>query len=216
VLTDDGRLDFHAAVARSVAARAIASRAESTPATVMVFDVLFHNSADLRPLPYAQRHAILETLPLPDEWVVPPVSDDAAAMVAASAAQGLEGVVAKRLDSRYTSGRSRAWIKHRHQDLIDAVVVGWAERDTDTISLLLAEATEDGLVYAGRCPAPKHLAPDVLAPLRAPGRPPGMPLRRNVHWVRPVLLVEVQAASRTPEGRMRQPRLVRVRLDDLT
>lgn len=214
VLTDGLHSDFHAAVTRSVATRGIDRRAQLRPATVMTFDVLYRDGEDLRRLPFVQRRAILEDLPLPARWVVPPISDNGPAMVAASAAQGLEGVVAKRLDSRYIGKRSRAWVKVRHTPTIDAVVVGWTERDRGTISLLLAEATSDGLAYIGQCPAPKKLL-DALKPLHTAARPAGVPSRRGVHWVRPVLPVEVESASRTPSGHLRHAKLLRARFDDM-
>jgi bifunctional non-homologous end joining protein LigD len=214
VFTDELHSDFHAAVARSVATRGIQARAEATPATVMTFDVLFRDGEDLRRLPFVQRRAILEDLPLPPEWVVPPISDNGPAMVAASAEHGLEGVVAKRLDSRYVSGRSRAWVKIRHTPVVDAVVVGWADRDRDTISLLLAEATEDGFAYIGQCPASRTLL-DLLKSLHTAVRPTGIPARRGVRWVRPVLPVEVVSASRTPSGHLRHAKLLRARYDDI-
>jgi bifunctional non-homologous end joining protein LigD len=214
VFTDELHSDFHAAVARSVATRGIQARAEARPATVMTFDVLSRDGKDLRRLPFSQRRAVLESLPLPPEWVVPPISDNGPAMVAASAEHGLEGVVAKRLNSRYVSGRSRAWVKIRHSPVIDAVVVGWTERDRGTISLLLAEAAADGFAYIGQCPATKQLL-ETLTPLRTPARPAGVPARRGVHWVRPVLPVEVESASRTPSGHLRHAKLLRARLDEL-
>lgn len=214
VLTEDLHTDFHAAVGRSVATRGISARAETHPATVMTFDVLHHDGVDLRRRPFAERRALLETLPLPPAWVVPPISDDGPAMMAASAAHGLEGVVAKRLGSIYVKGRTRSWVKVRHTPAIDAVVVGWTERDTGGVSLLIAEATADGLAYIGRVEASRDLL-DVLKPLRTRTRLAGMPVRAGVHWVQPVLPVEVEAASRTPSGHLRHPKLRRARLDDV-
>jgi ATP-dependent DNA ligase len=53
----------------------------------------------------------------------------------------------------------------------------------------------------------------VLAPLRAPAPPPGMPRRHGIHWAQPGLRVEVAAAARDAAGRLRQARFIRVRTD---
>jgi hypothetical protein len=88
---------------------------------------------------------------------------------------------------------------------VDAIVVGWRPRQIGGVTLLLAEATPAGLVYVGRCPAPAS----VVRPLEriAAREPPlWMPVRPvGVHWVRPELHVEVTAAARAPDGRLRDP-----------
>lgn len=207
--------DFGAVMGRLRATRARAL-AEQNPATVVVFDVLRLDGADLRKRPYVERRAILESLDLPAAWVVPPVFEDGPATVEASLEHGIEGVVAKRLSSPYVSGRrSKHWVKSRHQSIIDTVVIGWLRRESGGLSLLLAEPTPDGLAYTGRCRAPRSLL-EVLEPLAVPGPPVPLTVAPiGVQWVRPELQVEVAAASRSPGGRLRQPRFVRARLDQL-
>jgi bifunctional non-homologous end joining protein LigD len=211
VLTED-KPDFGAVLGRLHAKRAVQARAKKTPATLVVFDVLHLGGLDLRPRPYRERRRVLEGLPLPSRWAVPPNSDDAAAIVAASERLGLEGAVAKKRSSPYVAGRSRYWIKMRHSPSIDAIIVGWTERDSGGVTLLLAEETPTGLAYAGRCPAPRNVLKD-LAQLATRIPPITMPASRRVHWVRPELQAEVSAASRTPDGKLRQPQFVRLRLD---
>jgi bifunctional non-homologous end joining protein LigD len=212
VLTDD-RPDWGAVIKRRQARASMVRRlAEKFPATVMLFDALSLHGEDLRRRPYRERRAILEGLDLSEGWEVPPVSADGRAVLAVSLAYGLEGVVAKRESSRYSSGkRTRDWIKVRHENAIDAVVVGWRRRESGGVTLLLAE----GQAYVGSCTAPRSIV-EVLAPLAVPAPAVKVPgTGRGVHWVRPVLEVEVTAASRAPDGRMRQPRFVRVRVDQL-
>jgi bifunctional non-homologous end joining protein LigD len=213
----DGELpDFGAVIGRLRArpGRA-AALSETQPATAIVFDVLRLDGVDLRGQSYVERRAILEDLELPPAWVVPPSFSDGPAAVAASLEHGLEGVVAKKLTSKYVSRRSRAWIKHKHEGIIDAVVIGWRRTSAGGVSLLLAEPGPGGLVHTGRCTAPRSLL-EVLEPLSVTSPPIAVaaaPL--GVQWVRPVLQVEVTAASRSPGGRLRHPRFVRARLDQL-
>jgi bifunctional non-homologous end joining protein LigD len=208
--------DFGAVISRMRAGpRRVPSLAEAHPATVLVFDLLRLDGVDLRAHPYLERREQLEGLALPPEWVVVHAFDDGPATVAASLRHGMEGVVAKRLNSRYVSGRSKNWVKRRHEGVIDAVVIGWVRRSSGGLSLFLAEPSPGGLTFAGRCTAPASLLA-VLVPLASASPEaavPGPP--RAVQWVRPQLEVEVTASSRRPDGRLRQPRFVRPRLDQL-
>ena len=80
-------------------------------------------------LPYDERRAALEGLDLAgDRWAVPPAFDGQGAdALAASKAQGLEGVLAKRHDSPYLPGRrSPHWIKVKHLRMQEVVVGGWS------------------------------------------------------------------------------------------
>lgn len=210
------RTDFGAVLRRLLArGHRAAILAESAPATVIVFDILRLGGEDLRRRPYEERRAALELLEIPADWVVPPVFDDGPATVAASLEHGLEGVVAKRRASRYSSGRSRSWVKQRHKGVVDATVIGWVRRASGGLSLLLAEPVPGGWSYVGRCTAPRGLV-EALDPLAVRSPAAAVPAQPGVvQWVRPVLQVEVTASSREPDGRLRQARFVRARLDQL-
>jgi len=208
--------DFGAVLGRLRAGRPrVPGLAAAHPATVLTFDLLRLDGVDLRSRPYVERRATLETLVLPPGWVLTPVFDDGPATAAASLRHGLEGVVAKKLTSRYRSGRSTSWVKQRHSGVIDATVIGWVRRSSGGVSLLLAEPAPDGWFYVGRVTAPRALL-DVLIPLAAASPAAAVPAQPGaVHWVRPLLLVEVTASSRAPDGRLRQARYRRARLDQL-
>lgn len=209
--------DFGATVSRLRARRArVAALAETRPATMIVFDIL-RRGTDLRTQSYEQRRTELDRLGLATErWVTFRWFSDGPATVAASLEHGLEGVVSKRLASPYRSGRrSRDWIKVRHKGVSDAFVIGWVRRSSGGISILLAEATSTGLALRGRCTAPLGLL-EALAPLAADAPPIAVhDPPRGVQWVQPELQVEITAASRAPDGRLRQPKFVRARMDQL-
>lgn len=211
---DGDRTDFGAVLRRLLTrGHRAAGLAEEHPATMLVFDVLQVAGEDLRRRPYEERRAILEGLALPADWLVPPAFTNGPATLAASLEHGLEGVVAKRRASRYSSGRSRSWVKYRHKGVVDAVVVGWVRRPSGGLSLLLAEPGT--LRYIGRVTAPRGLV-DALAPLATSSPAAAVPAQSGaVQWVRPVLEVEVTASSREPDGRLRQARFVRARLDQI-
>ena len=108
-------------------------------------------------LPYTDRRELLERLELKGpNWQVPDyVTGDGRDLQAATRAQGLEGIVAKRLDSPYEPGRrSIAWRKIKNVQRTDVVVCGWMPgegRRKESIGALLVAVEEEGhLRYAGR------------------------------------------------------------------
>ena len=104
--------------------------ASQVPVVYIIFDVLFLDGHSLLGLPYEDRRALLAKLELSgDAWQSPAHHvGDGEAMLAASRAQDLEGIVAKRLDAPYVPGRrSQAWVKVKNKRTADVVVGGWLE-----------------------------------------------------------------------------------------
>ena len=115
--------------------RRAAALAETNPVTLLVFDVLRLGDRDLSRLPLAERRELLVGLDLNDDrWQTPPTYDDGLMLLDATLQQGLEGIVSKRLDSRYEFGaRSRNWLKFAHRRRDSYVVGGWRpETGSDT------------------------------------------------------------------------------------
>jgi bifunctional non-homologous end joining protein LigD len=113
-LDSDGRPDF--GQLRSRLGRRIAVE---DPATLMVFDVLHLDGRSVRDQPYWQRREMLEAMALAGRsWKTPETFPaHVAALARATAQQGLEGIVVKRLDAPYRAGkRDGAWIKHSTGD----------------------------------------------------------------------------------------------------
>ena len=83
--------------------------AQARPVTLLAFDVLRYDGRDLDRLPWSQRRAVLEEIGLDDvSWQVPATYDDGQSLLAAAEAQGLEGIVSKRVTGRYQWGRGAA------------------------------------------------------------------------------------------------------------
>ncbi|WP_208606461.1 ATP-dependent DNA ligase [Streptomyces silaceus] len=129
VVWTGGRIDFAAVQQRAAATRARAALlARSLPASYAAFDLLARGGTDLRALPYEERRARLVELLAP---VGPPLQavpsttdrDTALTWYETLSATGVEGLVVKRLDGAYRGG-TRAWLKLRHSDTRDAVVIG--------------------------------------------------------------------------------------------
>ncbi len=205
---------FH--VTNSARARALAGIA---PATYMVFDLLRLYGVDLTARALRDRRATLERLDLAGpHWRVPPVFTDGPALYAATQEQGLEGVVSKRLGSRYVPGaRSEEWRKRAHRRSLSVVIGGWRPETDQTERLgavLVGVPDVGGLRFLGRVgsgiagKAGQALLAD-LRPLKAQLSPFSTPLpavdARGATWTHPVLVCEVASLGLTVAGRLRQP-----------
>ncbi|HEX5510730.1 MAG TPA: non-homologous end-joining DNA ligase [Actinomycetales bacterium] len=207
--------------------RKAAAASRSVPVTFMVFDVLRLYGVDLTSRPLSERRATLERLDLPTSVQLSPVFTDGDALLAATRDQGVEGVVAKRVDSLYYPGRrSRDWVKAPHRQRRTVVVGGWRPQ-TDTVnvvgSLLVGAPDRDGgLRYLGRVGAGVGPAANrLLSPLLKPLRQNASPFRDAVPkadatgatWVDPQVLVDVEHLGFAGQGRLRQPAYCGVRTD---
>jgi bifunctional non-homologous end joining protein LigD len=203
--------------------------AAQTPATLMAFDLLRLYGVDLTQRSLADRRATLERLELAGpHWQVPPTFVDGELLRDATREQGLEGIVSKRLSSRYHPGlRSEEWLKFPHRTSISLLIGGWRpETDsTDRLGAVLVGAPgPEGLRYLGRVgsgiagKAGLALARE-LAALSLPRSPFATEVPREdavgATFVDPVLVCEVQALGLTHQGRLRQP-AYRGRRPDLT
>jgi bifunctional non-homologous end joining protein LigD len=195
---------------------------DRVPVSLLVFDLLHVDGTSLVGTPYDERRAALESLDLAgDRWAVPPAFDgQGAEALAASQAQGLEGVLAKRHDSIYLPGRrSPHWIKVKHVRMQEVVVGGWSpgagRRQGGIGSLLLGVPDQDGrLVYAGHVGTgfSDRVLADLGTRLRAAERSTSpfadeVPRAhaKDAHWVTPRLVGEVTFSEWTRDGRMRHP-----------
>jgi bifunctional non-homologous end joining protein LigD len=229
VLDANGRPSFTALAERMhVRETSRAARlAVTLPVTYMIFDLLYHDGMDFTGLPYLARRERLEELDLAGpRWMVPPAFGDGPATEAAARENRLEGVVAKRADSVYLPGtRSPDWVKVKFDRTGDYVIGGWRSGARKLGGLLVGVPTPDGLAFRGRvgggigAVAEKELLTrlEPLARRDSPFAPGVVPREdaRGAHWVDPMLVVEVRYGNRTPDGRLRFPRFLRLR-DDKT
>ncbi len=218
---DDGRPSFAALQRRMHVARPTAGLAAAVPVTYLVFDLLHLDGQALLRDPYARRRARLDDLGLAGPAVgVPPSFPGAGeAVLAASLAHGLEGVLLKHLDSPYLPGRrSPLWLKIKHARIQDVVIGGWTpghgHRSPLLGSLLLGVQAPAGLQYCGKVgtgftQADLHDLTRALHALEQPASPFASPLppvlARHAHWARPVLAGQVSYTEWTPAGRLRHP-----------
>lgn len=195
------------------------------PVTYMIFDLLRLDGEDLTGRSYARRREALDGLALGGaRWAVSPLFGDGPATYEAAGEHGLEGVMAKRVDSVYRPGvRSPDWVKVKLEVTGDFVVGGWRPGARRIGGLLVGVPRPDGrLTYRGRVGGGIGAAIErellrELEPLRAGASPfaGDVPREdaRGAIWVTPLVVVEVKYGQRTPDGRLRFPRVLRLRPD---
>ncbi len=193
--------------------------AKEVPVAYIAFDLLWLDGHPLFGLPYCDRRELLMDLGLEGAaWRTPDhVVGNGEAVLEASRANGLEGVLAKRLDSAYDPGRrSPCWLKIKNVRREDVVVGGWVPgtgKRTDRIGALLVGVEEDGrLRFAGRVGTgfteaeldrlSQELERREDSPF-ADGDGPKPP--RESVFVEPTRVAEVEFTEWTSDGVMRHP-----------
>ncbi|MCU1426138.1 MAG: ligD [Actinomycetia bacterium] len=197
---------------------AVDALTRSVPVAYMIFDVLAIDGEVLATFPYAQRRARLESLALDGPaWHVPPNEvGDGSTIEAFTRLHAIEGIVAKRLDSRYEPGRhSPAWRKIKHTRRQEFVIGGWTPgergRTGDIGALVLGVYEPDELDQSGasrlRCcgRVGSGFSQDTLVELRrvlAPLARVSSPfdagsVPRRTNFVEPRLVAEVRFAQWT-------------------
>ncbi|WP_113703880.1 non-homologous end-joining DNA ligase [Nonomuraea lactucae] len=181
------------------------------PITYVPFDLLYLDGMPLLDLPYRDRRSLLDELDIG----APPYFPGGSDLLTATHAQGLEGVVAKRLDSPYRPGtRSPWWVKVKNLTTRDVVIGGWkpgrGRRAGGIGSLLMGVFTDEGLTYVGHVgtgftDAALDELQEALRPLEIAHSPFRDPVPWRNRWVRPDLVGEVAYTKWTHEQRLRHP-----------
>ncbi len=184
-----------------------------------VFDLLFLGAEDLRDLPLEDRKARLKVMlakAAPDNArlrFVDHFTSAGDAVLSSACRMSLEGIVSKRLDAPYRSGRSDSWTKSKCRAGHEVVIGGWSGEAGQLRSLLVGVHRDDKLVYLGKVGTgfghetvsrilPKLKAVEAKA---SPFSGPEAPKRgENLHWAKPELVAEIEFAGWTGSGMVRQ------------
>ncbi|MEI4469687.1 DNA ligase D [Frigidibacter sp. MR17.24] len=198
------------------------------PFRFVAFDLLALDGRDLADEPLSTRRTALEALfaGQPARGLLrlsPAIDDDAAGALATVCGAGGEGLVSKRLDAPYLSGRGPTWVKAKCVRRAEFLICGWQPSDRrgrPFASLLLATCEAGHLTYRGKVGTGFDEASmaELVAAMRPLGRktspldaPP--PETRGTRWIRPALVAEIAHAEVTRDGQLRHARFVALRED---
>ena len=226
---EDGRPDLGRLHARMQRTRPPLRLLTAAPTSFYVFDLLHLDGTDLLTTPYRQRRGLLDDLALPGDAVEVPTSHldiTPGELLEIACRNDHDGVVAKAQESHYRPGaRTKNWIKSALRHTTDCVVGGWLSGRGPhrhlLDSLLLGVQAPDGtLRYAGQLSAgfSDHDRTVITDELLARAQfdnpftgsvPPEF--ARRAHWVRPVVVIEVNYRECTDDGWLRHPSFERFR-----
>jgi bifunctional non-homologous end joining protein LigD len=189
-----------------------------------LFDLLAYDGFDLTGLPLRDRKRVLRAVfdyrdPL--RYSVHR-NTEGEAYYRHACERGWEGVIAKRADSRYRSGRSTDWLKFKCVREQEFVVGGFTDPQRSRVGLgavLVGYYQQGKLRYAGKVGtgydnATLRALRTRLEALTQPQSPFADPVReRGAHWTRPELVVQIGFSEWTREGRLRHPRYLGLRED---
>jgi bifunctional non-homologous end joining protein LigD len=199
---------------------------KTTPVVYEVFDLLWLDGRDVTKLPLRERQKLLDEALTPmgairrsEQFVGTGI-----ALFKAAQEQGIEGIVAKRLDAPYTTSRSAAWVKIKAFRTMECVVGGWTEgqggRGSTLGALLLGIYKDSKLVPVGHVGTgfDDRMLRELLTTLKEreiKASPFAVAPRVNspAHWCQPELVCEVQYVELTREGTLRHPSYRGLRAD---
>ncbi len=217
---DSGRPSFQKLQGRMhlTSEHAVRRLSVSDPVAYLIFDLLWLDGHSLMDLPYLERRERLIALGLQgDRWQTPAHHlGDGAALLEASRAQGLEGIIAKRRDCPYTPGRrSPNWVKVKNVRRADVVIGGWlpgeGRRAERFGALVVGFYEDDELRYAGRVgtgfdEAELRRLQTLMEPLALQASPfTGRQPPRETRFVEPVLVATVDYGEWTQTRTLRHP-----------
>ena len=225
-----GRPSFNALQIRGQLQRSvdIAAAKRTTPCVLYVFDVLHVCGMNLRGADYRSRKRYLAQCIVPSTHlqILPATDADGEAFYAAALETGLEGIVAKKRDSRYEAGvRSPAWLKVKPTQTGEFLVCGYTagngERANTFGALVLGYRDAAGRIVptarvgSGFDAQSLNAVAARLKPLENKRHPFAVKpdIEVPVVWVKPELVAEVRFDAWTEDGSLRAPVFVRLRDD---
>lgn len=215
VVLQDGKPNFPAVMRRDLCQSniSIQNLQHQLPIHYMIFDILHYNHKNLRSLPLEERKNILinEITYLPDIHLVEDF-EQGSLLFSAIKVQNMEGIVAKKKQSKYISGKNhQEWLKIKYRREQFCVVGGYTLRNNKVNSLLLGVYQENQLLYAGKASSGLKSADLETLTIQLPklhrDKSPFTNLNKTKenHYIEPLLTVKIEFAEWTENLHLRSP-----------
>ena len=218
----DGKPDFFLIQKRSMMTnpRKIELEAQRHPACFTAFDILYYEDHPVTDLPLTERKKLLENVVREESArfaVSRSIEGQGIAFYQLAEQQNLEGIVAKRKDSRYYfDKRTKDWIKCKNLKDSDYVVCGYIPKENHMTSIVLGQYRDGQLVYKGHVTL--GVGGESFRKIRELPKTDHPPMdvpdgNENGVWVRPQLVCTVKYMMKTESGGLRQPVFKGLRTD---
>jgi bifunctional non-homologous end joining protein LigD len=201
------------------ALQAALSEGRSRDLVYFVFDLLFEDGEDLRDLPLVERKERLKSmLSLEGAYAqqikyIEHLTEAGDAILKSACRLNLEGIISKRADAPYRSGRTEAWMKSKCRGGHEVVIGGWSGSATNLRSLVVGVHRGDHLIHTGRVGTGFNTRNagglleklNNLATSESPFDGKNAPRKgKDWTWVKPKLVAEIEFAGFTADGMVRQ------------
>ena len=214
IVTVDGKPDFYEIQRRSLMSNTFKIQLASSklPASFAVFDILYYDDHQVMDLPLMQRKKLLEkVIKENDRFALSRYIEEHGIKFYELAKQNqLEGIVAKRKDSKYYLGkRTKDWIKIKYLMDDDFVVCGYIFKDKGVISIVLGQYSSGELVYKGH--VTMGISTEDFKLIKSTPKITAQPFNElpkgndNAIWVEPVHVCVVKYMMKTDNGSLRAP-----------
>jgi DNA ligase D-like protein (predicted ligase) len=223
VFDSKGNPDFHLLQKREQSSTSMRKALSVRhPATYVVFDVLTKNGADMTSLPLLERRRQLQSMITESRSLRTIVSSsDGAKLWELAKKRGIEGVMAKRIDSVYEEGRrSPSWLKVKTTSTLDCVIVGYTSELRPLSSLALGLVDASSIIFIGKVgtgftdafmESLKKRLDEITMDRPSVINPPEQP----IVWTKPIVVCEVEYLEVTSQLHLRAPSFKRLRDDKL-
>jgi len=214
IVMRDGKPAFYEVQPRTLMSNTFKIQLASSklPASFTVFDILYYNDHDVIDLPLMQRKKLLEENVRENDRIAISryIEEHGVEFYQLAEKNQLEGIVAKRKDSKYyLDKRTKDWIKIKNLQDDDFVVCGYILKNNSAISVVLGQYLNQKLVYKGHVTLGLSTAdfqiikaiPKISTPILN-DLPSG---NDNVVWIEPSLVCTVKYMMKTASGSLRQP-----------
>ncbi|MGC8586353.1 MAG: non-homologous end-joining DNA ligase [Candidatus Micrarchaeia archaeon] len=196
------------------------------PATYIVFDVLHVDGEDVMNLKLYERKKLLDKVVDESDFMIKSsfIYEKGKALFSRARRKGLEGVMAKRLDSIYVQERSKDWLKIKSLNTIDAIVLGYTSTEKEALSALILGAYKNGrLAYIGRAGTgftekQRSTLHSLLSKMKSSkpyAKIESAGAGRSVTYTKPEIVAEIKFLELTNDGMLRAPSFMRLRNDKL-